>query len=106
MKTELINKLVSYINNNGYAIIKISTDSMFPTIKQGEYVKIEVLKNDPLIGQIIAYRKFADHITVHRLIKKIQSCGRTLYMTKGDNNKANDPYLVSRDIIVGIASKI
>ena len=77
---------------------------MAPLIKKGDLIRICVLKDDPEVGDIIAYHKFDNHLTVHRIYDKVKSGQRTLYVTKGDGNVKNDPYLISKKNIVGIVS--
>ena len=79
-------------------------DSMAPTIKSGDKIKVipygkKILK----IGDIIVYRKFNDHLTVHR-IKDIIILNPTRFYceTKGDNNFEVDGYKVFNSEIIGV----
>lgn len=106
LQDKIIEYLKAIIKQNGFIIVPISTDSMLPMIKKGDKVKICMLKKSPEIGEIIAYHKFGDHITVHRIYNKVQSGKRELYVTKGDNNIKNDPYFISVKNIIGVVVEI
>jgi len=81
----------------------VSGDSMYPFLQNGEKVKAQVI--DPksvVIGDIIVYCKFEDHLTAHRIIE-IMKVGdsRTCFITKGDNNPNKDDYIVHPHQIMG-----
>ncbi|MCI8791083.1 MAG: signal peptidase I [Lachnospiraceae bacterium] len=106
LQDEIIKSLKLLIMQKGFITVPISTDSMSPIIKREDKVKICMLKRPPEIGEIIAYHKFNNHITVHRIYNKVRSGHRELYITKGDNNIKNDPYLISIESIIGVVVEI
>lgn len=65
-----------------------SGNSMFPEISAGDMLLVEPYTSKVLIaGDIIVYHKFADHLTVHRVMKIIKIGEKRFYCeTKGDNN--------------------
>ena len=81
----------------------VSGDSMAPNINNNDRILIEPYTGATLKGgEIIVYRKFNDHLTVHRVVNVIQiSKNRFLCETKGDNNTEIDPYKVFNHEIIG-----
>lgn len=85
----------------------ISGDSMAPSIKNNDRILIEPYTGTTLKrGAIIVYRKFNDHLTVHRIVNVVKiSKKRFLCETKGDNNAEIDPYKVFNHEIIGIVKE-
>lgn len=83
--------------------IIISGDSMYPFLKNGEKVKVQTVESSSLvIGDIIVYKKFEDHLTAHRVVEIMNlSERRTCFVTKGDNNPNKDDYIVHPHQIIG-----
>lgn len=81
--------------------ITIEGNSMFPTLVNGEIVKVDSTTKNIIVGDIILYQQFPTHLTAHRVVKTIDRNGLTFYMTKGDNNTECDQYLVAPDKIIG-----
>ncbi|HII4398175.1 signal peptidase I (plasmid) [Clostridium perfringens] len=85
--------------------LTVSGNSMFPLLKNGD--KVEIKTYDKLdnifINNIIVYKKFDTHLTIHR-VKEIIKFGNNhkCYITKGDNNDENDDYVVFENEILGI----
>ena len=79
--------------------LTVHGDSMLPTLKDGEMVKIEE-RDEYKIGDIIAFYTIIEKqlkIVVHRVIL----VRKTYVLTKGDNNNFIDPIKVVYDIILG-----
>ena len=58
------------------------------------------------IGDIIVYKKFYDHLTVHRIQNIITLSSTRFYCeTKGDNNAEEDGYKVLNSEIIGIVNR-
>ena len=58
--------------------------------------------DDVKVNDIIAYRVFTDHITVHRVMERFCTDGELSFNTKGDNNLQNDDYIVRSENYIGI----
>ena len=84
----------------------VSGNSMIPIINDGDSILVEPYMDKTLKpGDIIVYRKFSDHLTVHRItsIVRLSEC-RFYCKTKGDNNIEADPYKVFNHEIIGIVN--
>ena len=86
--------------------VVVSGNSMAPTINDGDRILVEpFIKNSLEIGKIIVFRKFIDHLTVHRIINIVGINEKRFYCeTKGDNNAKSDPYRVFNHEIIGIVN--
>lgn len=82
--------------------ILASGESMFPTLKNGEYYKLDVVKDDNFkVGDIIVY-KIKDTFICHRIINIYSSKSNRIFIkTKGDNCECADSYAVTKDKIIG-----
>jgi len=69
---------------------------MYPTIKDGDYIIIDVTPEKIGIGDIIVY-VHGNELICHRVIA-ITKIG---YILKGDNNKIPDPWVVKDNQIIG-----
>lgn len=86
-----------------YKPIAIMSNSMHPVYGRGDMVIAERRSPSTVIqvGDIIQYDKDGRHIT-HRVIAIAEDENVVQYITKGDNNDSNDPWMVSVDQIGGI----
>ena len=84
-----------------------SGKSMWPTIKEGQIIIVEVVASQKLNLQIrkndtIAfYAKLEKKIIAHRVIDKRKKGNIFYYQTKGDNIKSKDLVIVSSKYILG-----
>jgi len=94
-----------YINKikiNNYEAFVIVSESMKPEIKVGDIVIIKknaeanIKKED-----VITFEKNDEYIT-HRVKEIRNQNGKTVYITKGDNNKANDVEEVKYNEVKGV----
>ena len=92
----------------GYKPLFVLTGSMEPGIKTGDMIIVKAIKQSSIKeGDVITYALGNTSETVtHRVIKVVQKDGKTMYQTKGDNNNAPDPDLVSYNMILGKVVKI
>ena len=84
-----------------YAVV-IASGSMEKVLSKGDVVIIEK-RDDPTkieLEEIIAYRH-NKIIVVHRLVKKIEVSGETIFYTKGDANVSMDDYMITMDMVIG-----
>jgi len=88
--------LPALLNQDHYILAKGEGWSMYPTIKDDDYLVIDTTPEDLKVGDIIVYVHNGELIG-HRIIK-ITKKG---YIVKGDNNPAPDPWIVKRDEIIG-----
>ncbi len=88
-----------------YEPITILSNSMSPAITKGDVVIYKKLTTEEIsqlpINTIIIY-KAQDKNIMHRIVKKIENDGNTLFETKGDNNNKSDMELVKIDQIKGV----
>ncbi|MBU3136065.1 signal peptidase I [Clostridium gasigenes] len=83
----------------GYKFYTVLSESMTPTLNKGTIIAIK--KADVKIGDIITFKPTSESSnTTHRIIK-INEAHEVTYVTKGDNNKVEDPKLVTENRIVG-----
>jgi len=82
----------------------VKGDSMVPVINKLDHILVTPCdKSSIKTGDIIVYRKFQDHLTVHRVVNIVKLSDTRFYcITKGDNNDDEDPYRVMNHEIIGI----
>ena len=80
----------------GITILKVSSNSMFPTIKKDDYIVIKKQK-DYEIGDIITFKSKEDCLITHRIIEQYEN----VFITKGDNNNISDDEQVKMGVILG-----
>lgn len=103
LSVEELYKINQMLGDKKECKLKISGNSMYPTFRDGDTVDM-VLFNGAIksldVGKIIVYQK-SNNIIVHRIIKKYDIIKVSFYVTKGDNNKYKDRYLVRKKDIIG-----
>ena len=87
----------------------VVSDSMEPAFYRGDIVLVEKASflginefnpNDVQVGDVVVYdAKWFDQPVIHRIINITEINGTTMYLIKGDNNNAPDPYYVTSDQI-------
>ena len=80
----------------GITILKVSSNSMFPTIKKDDYIVIKKQENYE-IGDIITFKSKENCLITHRIIEKYEN----VFITKGDNNNISDDEQVKMGVILG-----
>ena len=75
------------ISLGGYSIFIVLTESMQPTIKEGELIIVKKC-DDYKVDDIITYMDFDERLITHR-IKQIDE---KKFITQGDNNSVDDGY--------------
>lgn len=80
----------------GITILKVSSNSMKPTLKKDDYIVIKKQK-DYEIGDIITFKSKEDCLITHRIIEKYEN----VFITKGDNNNISDDEQVKMGVILG-----
>lgn len=88
-----------------YQAIAIASNSMNPVFYRGDAIVMEKITKNEInkidIGDTIAF-EYNGAIVVHRIIEKFETVnGSFAYKTKGDNNEAPDPNLVSASQVLG-----
>lgn len=98
-----------------YLSLTVNGDSMYPTIRDGDTVKVKICVNGSLIksGDIIVYCTIATHNSnpnamwiAHRVIEKYQKDRTWCFKTKGDNNPTLDPWEVPEYYLLGVVVEI
>lgn len=106
-----MSKFIDFINKRkkdmkSSLVFQVQGESMHPIICNGEKIIVELTYDDLEEGDIILYKMFDNHLTVHRIIKKeIEENGQLNYITKGDNNSEIDSYVVTSECIIGVIRK-
>ncbi len=99
------NKTASIFGMKYYIIV---SGSMKPKIDIGDIVIVKNFENDSEyeVGDVISYHE-NDSIVTHRIIQiKESQNGKKSYIAKGDNNNAEDDFLVEKGDIEGKVIKI
>ena len=80
---------------------------MHPSFKNGDIVRVyKVDLNSINIGDVIVYREFETHLTIHRVVNIIKIDESNIkFVTKGDNRDDIDNYNVDIHNILGIVVK-
>lgn len=103
-----MNKYISFIKKRKGEMeqtltFQVHGESMFPVICNGDQIKVDLEYGQLEEGDIILYKAFDTHFTVHRIIGKVLTQeGLETFITKGDNNSLEDLYRISKDDIIGI----
>ena len=87
--------------------LNVQSESMLPVLCKGQSISIIPYANvkNIVVGDIIVYCKFRDHLTVHRVINIVLLNDRRFYCeTKGDNNVSADRYKVFNHEIIGVVN--
>lgn len=83
--------------------ITVIGNSMFPTYKDGDKVKIYPINRIIKVGDIVLYTHLKNSLTLHRIYEiRYDEFGCFIYSTKGDNNPDVDPYSIRDSNIVGL----
>ena len=87
-----------------YQALAIGSNSMAKEIEVGDVVIVRKTKQSEIVnikkGTILVYNH-DKKIIVHRIVKVINNNGKINFITKGDNNNANDSWTVSEDDVIG-----
>jgi len=75
---------------------------MEPTFQTGSIISIKLKNNQTIYqkGDVITFHKDKELIT-HRITEVQKKSGKVMYKTKGDNNNAQDLWVVSSEDVVG-----
>ncbi|MBR3163417.1 MAG: signal peptidase I [Clostridia bacterium] len=85
----------------GYKAYVITTNSMEPSIKEGDAILTKKPKeNDLKEGDVITFDRDNKSIT-HRIIRVDQENNTSYYVTKGDNNNVEDKEKITYDQVDG-----
>lgn len=93
-------ELPSFLNIDLYVV---ESDSMNPKLKKDDIVVVKKgYDNDRFkTGNIITFKRKDGEIITHRISKVILADMQQSYITKGDNNSAEDEDVVKYDAIIG-----
>lgn len=84
----------------GIKMTAIASNSMNPYFYRGDIVVVKTC-DDYQIDDVIEYRH-NNMMVVHRIVEeKVDSSGEVYFITKGDNNNANDTWVVTKSQIKG-----
>ena len=87
-----------------YFAVTIGSSSMSPNIDKGDVVIVKKISASKVKeGDVLVYNH-DNKMIVHRVVKIMTVEGKFYYITKGDNNDANDAYVVNESDIIGITS--
>jgi signal peptidase I len=84
-------------------IVVAASYSMFPTIKKGDRLSLrKILYPTVKVGDIIAFHiANRKNIIVHRVLRVVKVVRETYFITKGDNNPFDDPWIVTEKNFLG-----
>lgn len=86
---------------NELRILRVVSPSMEPAIKKGSLIMVKS-NTKYSIGDIISYKSdLGSSILTHRIEKIVKIENHYFFITKGDNNEAEDPNPVSQKNIIG-----
>ena len=103
--TALALQMIFRTNKLDSIFITIIGNSMFPTYKDGDKVKVYPIKRKVKVGDIVLYTHLKDSLTLHRIYKiKYDELGHSIYLTKGDNNPDIDPYTITDSNLIGLVN--
>ena len=88
--------LPTLLHQDTYILAKGEGLSMYPFIKDDDYLIIDTTPEDLKVGDVIVYIHDGELIG-HRIIKVTKDG----FIVKGDNNPVPDPWVVKRNQIVG-----
>ena len=89
----------------GYKFFIDMSESMAPSIKKGDFLIVKSTK-DVKEQDILSFKNDENVIVTHRIVEVKIKNGKKTYITKGDNNIANDISPVEESSIEGIVIKI
>ena len=83
--------------------LKVCGNSMYPTLADGDTVMILTVRPENIKpGDIIVYKHFETHLTIHRVMDIIiLNSEQYLFVTKGDYSSYNDNYNVNPKQVIG-----
>jgi len=104
LNNDLINFSESLLDENHTLSFRMHGNSMYPTLKDGEWGHVEKCRPDQLkIGDIVVF-KAHEKLIAHRLIGIIQQNGMLTFIAKGDKNKDKDDPFTSESLVGKITS--
>ena len=89
----------------GYKFFIDMSESKAPSIKKGDFLIVKSTK-DVKEQDILSFKNDENVIVTHRIVEVKIKNGKKTYITKGDNNIANDISPVEESSIEGIVIKI
>jgi len=75
--------------------------SMYPTIKNGDYMIIDLTPEDIKVGDIIVYVHYIPNKGLIKIGHRVIAITDNGYIVMGDNNEEPDPWIVKEDQIIG-----
>lgn len=88
-----------------YQALAIGSSSMSPNVQKGDVVilrRVKAWKIGSIKENDILVYKHDNKIIVHRVVKIININGRFNFITKGDNNKDSDAYVIKEKDVIGV----
>jgi len=91
-----IPKGLAYVLKTEYPMASITSGSMWPTLKKGDFILIKGVKNlnEIKVGDIVVYKN-PKGFTIHRIVE----IKGDMVTTRGDANNVNDTPINFADII-------
>ncbi len=104
--TILVISVMLVSNYFKYYALSIVSNSMYPEIARGDVVIVKKLNDDEKtsikVGDVLVYSK-DNRVIAHRVTYISDVSGENIYITKGDNNNAEDAYLIYDSDVIGVA---
>jgi signal peptidase I len=86
----------------GYTPLTVLSNSMNPYLESGDLTFIQRVPFDKIsVGDVITYREETDKFITHRVVQMTEKNGQAAFITKGDNNNADDANPVLKEQLIG-----
>ena len=83
----------------GSVRLRVSGTSMAPTLRPGELVGVEKTRMTEILpGEIVVFARDG-RLIVHRVVAKIESCGESYLVTRGDRARKSDGPISSSQFV-------
>ncbi|MCB0218335.1 MAG: hypothetical protein KDH09_01455 [Chrysiogenetes bacterium] len=104
MQIETTSLVRQALRESGFCWVSVRSDSMAPTLRAGDEVRIEPLRRPPLPGEVLVFQGFRG-MTVHRYLYATLRRRGLWIRTKGDAAPGADA-LVPLKAVVGRATRV
>lgn len=91
-----------YVSLFGFSSFAVVSGSMQPSIDVNDVIVVrQTSESDLEVDDIIAFFDADGNIITHRIVGITPNDGKTFYITKGDNNTANDSEPIPYENVIG-----
>jgi signal peptidase I len=101
---ELTGLLLELLQKDKAVDIRVHGESMYPTIRDLDVVRIEPVKGNIKNKEILLYKDEEERAVIHRVIKILGKKDRTGYLMRGDRSLDGEEVIKENQIMGRIAS--